>query len=241
MSEIVKALNQVMSAASSAKKTGHNVFHNYQYASESDILDVFRPLMVKAGLVLIPSVVKQDGPDEHGNVVVGVQYTIAHISGEVWPDKIMAMGCGNDKNRNGIGDKGLYKAITGANKYMLFKLFQISTGDDPENEVGEQATGTHGTVGVVPILSQVPMSTVLNPRIADAAGQTQERTRVNYDLVIAAAETFLDLCKTNDDLNNYYKENSGVLEGLLKTYEPEKYRLLLEKFKAKRKELSGGN
>jgi ERF superfamily len=30
------------------------------------------------------------------------------------------------------GDKGIYKAETGANKYALLKLFQIPTGDDPE-------------------------------------------------------------------------------------------------------------
>ena len=61
---------------------------------------------------------------------------MAHTSGEIWPDKITAVGCGNDRARNGtVGDKGVYKAITGANKYLLFKLFQIETGDDPENEV----------------------------------------------------------------------------------------------------------
>ena len=44
---------------------------------------------------------------------------------------IIAAGCGGDRNKNGVGDKGLYKALTGANKYMLFKLFQIETGNDP--------------------------------------------------------------------------------------------------------------
>jgi hypothetical protein len=38
-------------------------------------------------------------------------------------------GCGSDK-----GDKGAYKAITGALKYALTSTFLIETGDDPEKE-----------------------------------------------------------------------------------------------------------
>jgi hypothetical protein len=36
-----------------------------------------------------------------------------------------------------VGDKGIYKAITGANKYALLKPFLLETGDDPE--VGSDA------------------------------------------------------------------------------------------------------
>ena len=38
-------------------------------------------------------------------------------------------GAGEDK-----GDKAIYKAITGALKYILTTSFLIPTGDDPENE-----------------------------------------------------------------------------------------------------------
>jgi hypothetical protein len=62
-----------------------------------------------------------------------MDYSLAHVSGEIWPKPIRIPGCGNDKNsKGGIGDKGTYKALTGANKYLLFKLYQIATGDDPE-------------------------------------------------------------------------------------------------------------
>ena len=90
--------------------------------------------MVEAGLLLIPSVVSHNAIDEHGNKDVLIEYTLAHKDGDVWPDKIRAIGTGNDRNKNGVGDKGTYKAITGANKYLLFKLFQIETGDDPEKD-----------------------------------------------------------------------------------------------------------
>jgi hypothetical protein len=39
------------------------------------------------------------------------------------------VGYGSDK-----GDKGAYKASTGAFKYMLMRLFMVATGDDPEGD-----------------------------------------------------------------------------------------------------------
>lgn len=131
--KIAAALHQVMSAVGYIQKTGHNKFHNYKYAGEADLLEKLRPAMLEAGLLLIPSVTSVSPIDEHGNTTVTLEYTLAHKDGDIWPHKIGAAGTGNDKNsKGGVGDKGTYKALTGANKYLLFKLFQIETGDDPE-------------------------------------------------------------------------------------------------------------
>jgi hypothetical protein len=131
--KIATALNEVMAKVGYVQKTGKNAFHGYKYAGEADLLDKLRPAMVEAGLLLLPSVTHVTEPDAHGNVTVEVEYTLVHKDGDVWPFPLKAAGCGNDRAKNGsVGDKGVYKAITGANKYMLFKLFQIETGDDPE-------------------------------------------------------------------------------------------------------------
>jgi hypothetical protein len=131
--KITTALSEVMAKVGYVQKTGKNAFHNYKYAGEADLLEALRPAMVEAGLLLIPSVHNVTNIDDHGNVFVTMAYTLAHKDGDVWPDKVFAVGCGNDLAKSGkVGDKGAYKAITGANKYLLFKLFQIETGDDPE-------------------------------------------------------------------------------------------------------------
>lgn len=130
--KILQALHAVMEDVSYVQKTGKNTFHGYSYAGEADLLDKLRPAMLKHGLLLIPSATEITPVDQYGNTTVRMEYTLAHKDGDVWPDKIGAIGTGNDKNKNGVGDKGTYKAITGANKYLLFKLFQIETGDDPE-------------------------------------------------------------------------------------------------------------
>ena len=136
---IIRALNAVMTEVDYVQKKGENDFHGYKYATEADVLDRLRPAMVKHGLVLIPSVQQVSAVDQHGNTTISIHYTLAHVSGAVWPHPVIAAGCGNDRNKNGVGDKGLYKAITGANKYMLFKLFQIETGnDEPEDAEGDK-------------------------------------------------------------------------------------------------------
>jgi hypothetical protein len=136
---ILRAMNAVMNEVDYVQKKGENDFHGYKYATEADVLDRLRPAMVKHGLILIPSVQQVSSIDQHGNTTVSIHYTLAHISGAVWPTPVIAAGCGNDRNKNGVGDKGLYKAITGANKYMLFKLFQIETGNaEPEDSEGDR-------------------------------------------------------------------------------------------------------
>lgn len=135
--KIATALHSVMEACGYVQKTGKNQFHGYRYAGEADLLDKLRPAMVQHGLLLLPSGKSVTGPDEHGNVTVAIEYTLAHRDGDIWPEKLVAFGCGNDRAKNGtVGDKGVYKALTGANKYLLFKLFQIETGDDPEQDDG---------------------------------------------------------------------------------------------------------
>lgn len=149
--EIASALHDVMGKVGYVQKKGRNEFHKYNYAGEGDLLEALRPAMVEAGLILIPSLVESTGIDEYGNTRVVVEYTLAHKSGAVWPDKIKAAGCGNDKNsKGGVGDKGTYKALTGANKYLLFKLFQIETGDDPEKTEAEPPPPASGNGSAKP-------------------------------------------------------------------------------------------
>lgn len=140
--KITAALHDVMSKVGYVQKTGKNTFHGYKYAGEADLLAVLRPAMVDAGLLLIPSLADHSPIDEHGNKDVVIEYTLAHKDGDVWPHKIRAIGTGNDRAKSGsVGDKGTYKALTGANKYLLFKLFQIETGDDPDKDGDEEREG----------------------------------------------------------------------------------------------------
>lgn len=132
---IIKAIHEVKSKVQYVKKDGSNEFHGYKYASEAALIAALHPAIQEAGLVIIPNGEQLLLPDDHGNTHIFMTYTLAHISGDVWPEKIRAYGAGGDISKAGkIGDKGTYKALTGANKYFLRQLFQIETGTDPEKE-----------------------------------------------------------------------------------------------------------
>lgn len=127
------------------KKSGRNTFHNYTYARESDLVEAIRPLLSELGLWIWWSLYsdpekgfvhhervslskKKDGVTnevESLTVITG-EFCFIDEAGNESKHQIM-MGYGDDNS-----DKGLYKALTGMEKYFLFKSFLVSTGDDPE-------------------------------------------------------------------------------------------------------------
>lgn len=132
---ILEALNKVKASIENVPKDGTNPHFGYRYVSEASLNRAVRASMIENGLILIPSVVP-DWPiriDEKGVTHVLFEYQVAHVSGAVWPETIRVYGQGNDRDsKGGWGDKGAYKASTGAYKYLLLRLLQIDTGDDPE-------------------------------------------------------------------------------------------------------------
>lgn len=116
----------VMGEVSRIPKKGYNDYHKYHYVLESDVLDSVREALVKHRVVILPTLLSSR---RHGDLTeVDLQFTIIDgDSGDTYAS--MFTGSGSDK-----GDKGVYKAYTGAYKYYLMKLFMIPTGDDPERE-----------------------------------------------------------------------------------------------------------
>ena len=127
-SVILGALAKVMGEVEFLAKDDTNPHFKYAYVSEAHALATLRPAMLRAGLFLIPSVDElrtPRTPDDSNRTHVLVNYTLAHSTGVVWPEVLTFAGCGQDTQ-----DKGVAKGMTMANKYMLFKLFQIPTVDD---------------------------------------------------------------------------------------------------------------
>ena len=121
---IYKKISQVMAQVNRVPKNGYNSFHKYNYATESDLTESIRPILIECGLAFFTTVLEQNREGEFTKVKM--EFTLVDIdTGEML--KSTYWGEGQDK-----GDKGLYKAYTGATKYFLMKTFLIPTGDDPE-------------------------------------------------------------------------------------------------------------
>src|SRR3990167_10973423 len=133
---LITKLVEVMDSINRIAKRGKNTFHNYTYATEMDILEAVRSELAKRN-VFVSTTIKEKEVTEYqtdkGKLARLTQITTSHtfINGDRPEEKmtVSSYGQGDDQ-----GDKGGYKAITGAMKYFLMKTFLIPTGDDPEND-----------------------------------------------------------------------------------------------------------
>jgi hypothetical protein len=129
-STLFAKLAQVTCEIGRVAKNGRNDFHGYDYVTESDLVDAVRDRLSGRGVAYFFSTVsietRETGAKAGPITTVEVQVTFADAdTGETF--SVNGFGSGQD-----AGDKGIYKAITGAQKYVLMKNFLIATGDDPE-------------------------------------------------------------------------------------------------------------
>lgn len=125
-------LAEVMGAVGRIAKSGRNEFHKYDYVTEADIVEAIRLELASRQIILLPGILSHErvGVGEKGSVLTTILMEFTFHDGETGQEiKRPWMGAGSDKE-----DKGLYKAMTGAEKYFLMKTFLIPTGDDPEKD-----------------------------------------------------------------------------------------------------------
>lgn len=129
---IYQKLAAVRSEVPYMAKGGRNSSQGYNFLQEAQVTEMFKELLEKHGIWLtVQSEVTGVTltPSQNQNLTtVRVDYAFVDIeTGETLEGH--AAGQGTDAN-----DKGVYKAITGAVKYIFMKHFLIVTGDDPEND-----------------------------------------------------------------------------------------------------------
>jgi hypothetical protein len=135
ITKLAPALAKLQAAIKPAQKSGDNKFDKYRYSKLEDFLDQCQGPLATHGFSLImsnpivaslPDRSTKSGGSEHA-VQVQVTATLVHESGE-W---IEVTGHGEGQDR---ADKAIYKALTGAKKYIIAGLLKIPTTDDPESD-----------------------------------------------------------------------------------------------------------
>lgn len=112
-----------------------NEFDRYKYFSEAGYKKLFTELFSNAGLELTTTIDEVERFTVEGKQNNGRQVKVIFTLSDVetgFAETSTFYGEGFDK-----GDKGLYKAYTGALKYYLANTFMVATGDDPEVESPE--------------------------------------------------------------------------------------------------------
>ncbi len=137
VASLAKAISGVMAEINVVVKGGFNKFHQYNYARMEDILHELTPLMGKHGLMVMQTETSRAMFDEDRVIAVTYQFTIAHLSGEIWPERIVQTGMSPCRHRDGkFDDKAMNKCHTAARKYFLLALFQVPTGDADDADAG---------------------------------------------------------------------------------------------------------
>ena len=176
-------LAKILGEVGKVPKSGHNSFHNYDYVTENDLVYAVRDKLADAGIFVFTSVesqavqiIKDEDKTTALTTVVTKHTFVDGWSGEQF--SVLSQGQGAD-----VGDKGGYKAITGAMNYFLYKCFMIPTGDDPEaDERTDQRAASAGQQRREPARQDPPPREEPPPqqeqhRPAAAAGGSPNRFR----------------------------------------------------------------
>jgi len=174
------------------KKEGFNKAQQYAFVRETDVAEKLSALLAEKNVFLHQTVVAHT---MHPLYITGSgsQMWLCEVdmefrfmdgdSDEVMPTATFP-GHGAD-----TGDKGIYKAMTGAEKYMIMKTFLVSTGDDPEadEKVDKAAAAAGAAKGPVKITKGTQAGVQRGGRSDGATtAQVQEIAKLARDLNLDA-------------------------------------------------------
>lgn len=206
---LVSKLAKVMQEVKYIQKTGFNTFHKYKYATEADVNEKVREELAKLNIAMFPSIISHS-MREHTNRSGSVEYItcvnmeFTFVDGDTGESFTINMsGEGQD-----AGDKGIYKAIAGAQKYALMKAFMIPTGDDPEADEGvdERNHGKPKDTKTKPA-QQTPPSQKQPPKQDKPSPETE---KINPKGLAALHARAKELNLTHEELGELGKGKYGV-------------------------------
>jgi hypothetical protein len=117
----------IMSELHYIQKGEKTVNNQYRFVSHDQVTAAIHPLLVKYGVVILPSV--EESLQEGNRTSVKLLVTLINADDPSESYTIRNIGYGVDS-----GDKGPGKAVSYAVKYAILKAFCLETGDDPDND-----------------------------------------------------------------------------------------------------------
>ncbi len=139
VSSEVGRVQMSLNVATKTDKNG-NPIKSYKAISINDVVDALIPLLAKYRLAVIPTekeIIAQElieketqyGPQKNFYIRLRASYKVVNIDKPREFVESYAYGDGID-----TGDKATGKALTYARKYVLIDIFNLSKGEDPDEE-----------------------------------------------------------------------------------------------------------
>jgi len=179
---LYERLNRVKADIERVPKTGYNDHFKFPFATESDIMDLVRPLMAKHGLCCL-----YHGPDrKRVEIIEGrtnsgapswfyriwVKYELVNTDDPTQRELIWAPGEALDTQ-----DKGMNKALTAAAKYLMLRLFDISTGDKTEETDNASEVARPTEKKAPPAKNPAPKPVAVTVKVIGEAGAARVQDR----------------------------------------------------------------
>ncbi len=187
------------------QKRGHNERHNYSYVTAADLAGSVGDILAELGVVVIPQLqsisteTPRSSSDRIARVVMNYRFLDARSGEEL---SVRVAGEGAD-----AGDKGPYKAMTGALKYALLQSFLLSTGDDPEDE----RANSRATFGSERVITQEQVREL--QRLIEETGTELERVLAYYRVSALSEMTEDSYRRALDLLNRKLAKQSSQENG----------------------------
>lgn len=164
-------------------KDGKNNSDKYDFASDENVLGIFRPMLDEFGLLLIPKVERtalHEGATRSGT---------ARFMTEVWFTMLWHDVEGGEElavpwYAQGVdlaGEKGVGKAATYAEKYFLLKFFHVPTRkDDPDADrrTGARELAQRGTGAARENAAYYRQA--IPQMLRELCGNDEEKIKANY-------------------------------------------------------------
>lgn len=104
----------------------------YRFVSHDQVTAAVHPLLVKHGLVILPTVEEfSQETDGKSNFRITLKIKVQLINSDNPQETLSIFSYGQGVDN---ADKGIGKAYSYAYKYALLKTFNLETGDDPDND-----------------------------------------------------------------------------------------------------------
>jgi hypothetical protein len=208
MQKIAQKMVNVMKKCGYVQKNGVNKFHQYNYATASDVLEKVHEAMVEEGLVTTstPEIIDfRDVTTANGKTerLVTVKTTVKIIDSES-EESIETVGLGSGQDS---GDKAVMKAETASQKYAWMMALLIATGDDPEadEDLDKRVEGQNGASKAQTSSTKVNTPSRQNKPVENATGAKINEVFPNAEVI--------PLCpKCNKPLGETKKEADAITD-----------------------------
>lgn len=142
-----EAIAYVMANTTHAEQSGKHGFQKYKYSKEIDIYKAIRSHMADVGLIAVQhkvellSTLEYETRGGEKRFLVTLHVTFKFIGPDSSELLVETIGQGADE-----GDKAIYKAVTGAEKYALQKTFKLPSSEGDPEDVSDDEKKDDGNV-----------------------------------------------------------------------------------------------